>query len=138
MSQEPHININPQESSLETTLPVPRRMPSRPAENINPDFDSFGNVGPDSGFAMKIVNKYRELWTSHSRKKLISNVIVNLILFRSAHFGRAPANSDFHLVLGLLRITENNLGELTDDVLDTCSKEKMQGLHLNTLFNFLT
>ena len=38
MSQEPHININPQESSLETTLPVPRRMPSRPAENINPDF----------------------------------------------------------------------------------------------------
>ena len=95
-------------------------------------------MGPDSGFAMKIVNKYSELWSSHSRKKLISNVIVNLILFRSAHFGRAPANSDFHLVLGLLRITENNLGELTDDVLDTCSKEKMQGLHLNTLFNFLT
>ena len=138
MSQEPNINIHSQESSLETDLPVPRRMPSRPAEYVNPNFDSFGNVGPDSGFAMKIVNKYSELWSDHSRKKLISTVIVNLILYRSSHFGRAPTTKDFHLVLGLLRITQQNSGELTDDVLDVCSKEKLQGLHLNKVFNFLT
>lgn len=138
MPQEPNINIHSQESSLETDLPVPRRMPSRPAENINPNFDSFGNIGPDSGFAMKIVNKYSALWSDHSKKKLISTVIVNLILYRSSHFGRAPTTKDFHLVLGLLRITQQNSGELTDEVLDVCSKEKLQGLHLNKVFNFLT
>lgn len=138
MSQEPNINISFKESSLDTDLPVPRRMPSRPAEYVNPNFSSYGNVGPDSGFAMKIVNKNSELWSKHGRKKLISNVILNLILYRSSHFGRAPMSKDFHLVLGLLQITQNNTGELTDEVLDVCSKEKMQGLHLNKIFNFLT
>ena len=138
MPQEPNIKIHNKNSNFEIILPVPRRLPARPAETIKPDFHSFGNVGPDSGFAMKIVNKYSELWSTHPRKKLISNVIVNLILFRSAHFGRAPTTPDFHLILSLLRITEQTSGVLTDSILDTCSKEKIQGLHLNAEFNFLT
>lgn len=138
MSQEPNIKIQFQESKSETSMPVPRRMPSRPAETVKPDFEQYGNVGPDSGFAMKIVNKDNALWSSHPKKKLISTIIVNLILFRASHFGRAPTTRDFHLVLGLLRITEDNTGELTDDVLNICSKEKLQGVHLSTVFNFLT
>jgi len=138
MSQEPNIKIPFQESNSEISMPVPRRMPSRPAETVMPDYEQYGNVGPDSGFAMKIVNKDSVLWSSHPKKKLVSTIIVNLILFRAAHFGRAPTTSDFHLVLGLLRITEDNTGELTDAVLDICSKEKMQGSHLSKVFNFLT
>ena len=138
MPQEPNIKIHNKNSNFEIILPVPRRLPIRPAETIKPDFQSFGNVGPDSGFAMKIVNKNSELWATHPRKNLISNVIVNLILFRSAHFGRAPTTPDFHLILSLLRITAKTSGELTDSILDKCSKEKLQGLHLNEEFNFLT
>jgi hypothetical protein len=78
------------------------------------------------------------LWASHPRKKLITNVIVNLILYRSSHFGRAPTSADFHLVLGLLRISENSTGELTNEILDKSSKEKMQGAYLTKVFNFLT
>ena len=66
------------------------------------------------------------------------NIIVNLILFRSSHFGRAPTNADFHLILGLLRIAEKNIGELTNEVLETSSKEAMQGAHITKKFNFLT
>ena len=63
------------------SMPVPRRMPSRPAETVMPDYEQYGNVGPDSGFAMKIVNKDSVLWSSHPKKKLVSTIIVNLILF---------------------------------------------------------
>ena len=138
MSQEPNVNINYGVSSKETNLPVPRRMPSRPTEKLDPGFSTYGNVGPDSGFALKIVNKYSDLWSSHPRKKLITNIVVNLILFRSSHFGRAPTSADFHLVLGLLRISENSTGELTNEILDKSSKEKMQGACLTNVFNFLT
>ena len=111
MSQEPNIKIQFQENKSETSMPVPRRMPSRPAETVKPDFEQYGNVGPDSGFAMKIVNKDNALWSSHPKKKLISTIIVNLILFRASHFGRAPTTRDFHLVLGyseLLKIILEN------------------------------
>ena len=57
MSQEPNINIDYGVSSKETALPVPRRMPSRPAEKLDHTFTAYGNVGPDSGFDIKIVNK---------------------------------------------------------------------------------
>ncbi len=138
MSQEPNINTDSVVNLKKTSLPVPRRMPVRPAENIHPNSDSYGNVGPDSGFAIKIVNKYSELWGFHPRKKLITKIIVNLILFRASYFGRAPTAADLHLVLGLLRVSENNSGELSSTVLDRSSKESMQGLHLTKVFNFLT
>ena len=51
---------------------------------------------------------------------------------------RAPTSADFHLVLGLLRISENSTGELTNEILDKSSKEKMQGAYLTKVFNFLT
>ena len=37
MSQEPNIKIQFQENNSETSMPVPRRMPSRQAETIKPD-----------------------------------------------------------------------------------------------------
>ena len=81
MSQEPNVNINYGVSSKETNLPVPRRMPSRPAEKLDPGFSTYGNVGPDSGFALKIVNKYSDLWSSHPRKKLIVTLDPMISLF---------------------------------------------------------
>ena len=34
---------------------------------------------------------------------------------RAAHFGRAPTVYDLHHILGILRITENSLGDLSED-----------------------
>ncbi len=139
MPQEPNIDISKIESKKEISMPVPRRTGRRPAENINPSSDEvFGNTGPDSGFALKIVNKYKNIWETHPRKKLISSVVTNLIIYRASNYGRAPTVSDLHLVLGLLRISENSIGELNDEVLDKCSEEEPKGLYLIELFNFLS
>ena len=73
-----------------------------------------------------------------SRKKLISSVVTNLIIYRASNYGRAPTVSDLHLVLGLLRISENSIGELNDEVLDKCAEEDTKGLYLIELFNFLS
>ena len=139
MPQEPNIDISKIESKKEISMPVPRRTGRRPAENINPSSDEvFGNTGPDSGFALKIVNKYKNIWEMHPRKKLISSVVTNLIIYRASNYGRAPTVSDLHLVLGLLRISENSIGELNDEVLDKCAEEEPKGLYLVELFNFLS
>ena len=139
MPQEPNIDISKIESKKEVSMPVPRRTGRRPAENINPSSDEvFGNTGPDSGFALKIVNKYKNIWETHPRKKLISSVVTNLIIYRASNYGRAPTVSDLHLVLGLLRISENSIGELNDEVLDKCAEEEPTGLYLIELFNFLS
>ena len=139
MPQEPNIDISKIESKKEISMPVPRRTGRRPAENINPTSDEvFGNTGPDSGFALKIVNKYKNIWEMHPRKKLISSVVTNLIIYRASNYGRAPTVSDLHLVLGLLRISENSTGELNDEVLDKCAEEDTKGLYLIELFNFLS
>ena len=139
MPQEPNIDISKIESKKEISMPVPRRTGRRPAENINPNSDEvFGNTGPDSGFALKIVNKYKNIWEMHPRKKLISSVVTNLIIYRASNYGRAPTVSDLHLVLGLLRISENSIGELNDEVLDKCAEEDTKGLYLIELFNFLS
>ena len=139
MPQEPNIDISKIESRKEISMPVPRRTGRRPAENINPSSDEvFGNTGPDSGFALKIVNKYKNIWVMHPRKKLISSVVTNLIIYRASNYGRAPTVSDLHLVLGLLRISENSIGELNDEVLDKCAEEDTKGLYLIELFNFLS
>ncbi len=139
MPQEPDIDISKIEIKKELPMPVPRRSEKRPAENINPNSDEvFGNTGPDTGFALKIVSSYKNIWDTHPRNKLITSVITNLIIYRASHFGRAPTISDLHLVLGLLRVSEISIGELNDEVLDKCVRDNPKGLHLIELFNFLS
>jgi len=139
MPQEPDIDISKIEIKKELPMPVPRRSEKRPAENINPNSDEvFGNTGPDTGFALKIVISYKNIWDTHPRNKLITSVITNLIIYRASHFGRAPTISDLHLVLGLLRVSEISIGELNDEVLDKCVRDNPKGLHLIELFNFLS
>ena len=139
MSQEPNIDTSKTPTKADLPMPVPRRLSNRPAENINPNSEEvFGNTGPDSGFALKIVNKYENIWEEHPRKKLITSIVTNLMIYRSSSFGRAPTVSDFHLILGLLRISNKNHGELTKEVLDECSKDKIKGIHLTEKFNFLS
>ena len=139
MPQEPDIDISKIEIKKELPMPVPRRSEKRPAVNINPNSDEvFGNTGPDTGFALKIVSSYKNIWDTHPRNKLITSVITNLIIYRASHFGRAPTISDLHLVLGLLRVSEISIGELNDEVLDKCVRDNPKGLHLIELFNFLS
>ncbi len=137
MPQEPNINLDKIKRINDPVMPVPRKNSKRLAENLDPnDKEVFGSTGPDSGFAIKIVNKYKTLWSTHPKNKLISSIVTNIMINRAAHFGRAPTVYDFHHVLGILRITENSLGELTEDLLNKCSKEKNKGSNLLSIFNF--
>ena len=137
MPQEPNINLDKNKRVNEPLLPVPRRSAKRLAEKLDPNNEEvYGSTGPDSGFAIKIVNKYKFLWKNHPRHKLVTTIITNLIISRAAHFGRAPTVYDFHHVLGLLRISENSLGDLTEELLIKCSKEKIKGQYLLSIINF--
>ena len=137
MPQEPNINLDKIKRINDPVMPVPRKNSKRLAENLDPnDKEVFGSTGPDSGFAIKIVNKYKTLWGNHPRNKLVSSIVTNLMINRAAHFGRAPTVYDLHHILGILRITENSLGDLSEELLIKCSKEKNKGTHLLSIFNF--
>ena len=101
MPQEPNINLDKIKRINDPVMPVPRKNSKRLAENLDPnDKEVFGSTGPDSGFALKIVNKYKTLWSNHPRNKLVSSIVTNLMIHRAAHFGRAPtAVSYTHLTL---------------------------------------
>ena len=71
MPQEPNINLDKIKRINDPVMPVPRKNSKRLAENLDPnDKEVFGSTGPDSGFALKIVNKYKTLWGNHPRNKL--------------------------------------------------------------------
>ena len=136
MSQEPKINLDNAKRINEPSLPVPRRS-KRYNEKLDPkNHEIFGSTGPDSGFALKIVNKYKTLWQQHPRQKLVTSIVTNLMISRASHFGRAPTVYDFHHILGILRITENNLGDLSEDLLNKCAKDKIKGQSLLSIINF--
>ena len=136
MSQEPNINLDNVKRINEPSLPVPRRS-NRYNEKLEPqNQEIFGSTGPDSGFALKIVNKYKTLSQHHPRQKLVTSIVTNLMMSRASHFGRAPTIYDFHHILGILRITEDNLGDLTDDLLNKCAKDKIKGQSLISIINF--
>ena len=93
MSQEPKINLDNAKRINEPSLPVPRRS-KRYNEKLDPkNQEIFGSTGPDSGFALKIVNKYKTLWQQHPRQKLVTSIVTNLMINRASHFGRAPTIS---------------------------------------------
>ena len=70
MSQEPKINLDNAKRINEPSLPVPRRS-KRYNEKLDPkNQEIFGSTGPDIGFALKIVNKYKTLWQQHQGKNL--------------------------------------------------------------------
>ena len=84
---------------------------------------------------MKLIKKYEHFWSFHHKKKLITKIISNLVIYQASLAGRGPTKSDIEKVLKVLEISEDSLGLLTKDNLLIAGKETIKGLHLSELFS---
>ena len=73
--------------------------------------------------------------SSHHKKKLISKIISNLVIYQASLAGRGPTKTDIEKVLKVLEISETSLGLLTKDSLLIAGNETIKGLHLSELFS---
>ena len=136
MSQQPNINDSNYKLQTLSDLPVPRSQGEQNSSSTlkHPYEVVFSIPSPDSGYALKLIKKYEHLWSSHHKKKLISKIISNLVIYQASLVGRGPAKSDIEKVLKVLEINETSLGLLNKDNLLIAGKETIKGLHLSELF----
>ena len=136
MSQQPNINDSNYKLQTLSDLPVPRSQGEQNSSSTlkHPYEVVFSIPSPDSGYALKLIKKYEHLWSSHHKKKLISKIISNLVIYQASLAGRGPTKSDIERVIEVLQISENSLGLLNKENLQLASKEMIKGMHLSELF----
>ena len=137
MSQQPNIDESNYKLQTLSDLPVPRSQGKKDLSSQlkHPYELVFSIPSPDSGYALKLIKKYEHFWSSHNKKKLISKIISNLVIYQASLVGRGPTRSDLEKVLKVLEINETSLGLLTKDNLLIAGKETIKGLHLSELFS---
>jgi len=137
VSQQPNLEETNYKLQTLSDLPVPRSQGKKdPNSSLkHPYEEAFSIPSPDSGYALKLLKKYEHLWNAHYKKKLISKIISNLVIYQASLAGRGPTKSDIEKVLKVLKISENSLGFLTKENLLIAGKETIKGLHLSELFS---
>ena len=137
MSQQPNLEETNYKLQTLSDLPVPRSQGKNDSNSLlkHPFEEVFSIPSPDSGYALKLIKKYEHLWSSHHKKKLISKIISNLVIYQASLAGRGPTKTDIEKVLKVLEISETSLGLLTKDNLLIAGKETIKGLHLSELFS---
>ena len=104
MSQQPNINDSNYKLQTLSDLPVPRSQGEQNSSSTlkHPYEVVFSIPSPDSGYALKLIKKYEHLWSSHHKKKLISKIISNLVIYQASLVGRGPTKSDIEKVYELM------------------------------------
>jgi len=137
VSQQPNIEETNYKLQTLSDLPVPRSQGKKDSNSLlkHPYEEAFSIPSPDSGYALKLIKKYEHLWSSHHKRKLITKIVSNLVIYQASLAGRGPTKSDIEKVLKVLEISETSLGLLTKDNLLIAGKETIKGLHLSELFS---
>ena len=137
MSQQPNIKKTNYKLQTLSDLPVPRSQGKKESNSLlkHPFEEVFSIPSPDSGYALKLIKKYEHFWSSHYKKKLISKIISNLVIYLASLAGRGPTKTDIEKVLKVLKINETSLGLLTKNNLLIAGKETIKGFHLSELFS---
>jgi len=137
VSQQPNIEETNYKLQTLSDLPVPRSQGKKEANSLlkHPFEEVFSIPSPDSGYALKLIKKYEHFWSSHYKKKLISKIISNLVIYQASLAGRGPTKTDIEKVLKVLKINETSLGLLTKNNLLIAGKETIKGFHLSELFS---
>jgi len=137
VSQQPNIEETNYKLQTLSDLPVPRSQGEKDSSSSlkHPYEEVFSIPSPDSGYALKLIKKYEHFWSTHHKKKLISKIISNLVIYQASLVGRGPTKSDIEKVLNVLEINETSLGLLTNENLLIAGKETIKGLHLSELFS---
>src|SRR5690606_39494895 len=102
MAQQPHALLSPSDRPRRSLQPPASRgwradKPGVPAAPDDSDrFGPYRNVGPDPGWAVKVVRHF-DLPDDHG----LEEVVVGLVMARAAALGRAAVRGDVEAVLAL-------------------------------------
>ena len=114
MAQQPNVEIAPEQMPTPGLEPSPARRdkPIRPGlimtPEDKPEGPAYGNPGPDTGFALRII-EYAGVADGDDR---LRQVLAALMGARAAHFGRAPTHGDLQVALHLVGLDGEKRDEL--------------------------
>ena len=107
MGQQPNIEIGLHELPREDLgTAAPRRWrPDRPgvvsAPQHVPHGADFGQPGPDSGFALRLISA-----AGAGGEPGLDELLVPLVLARASRFGRAPSTQDVEVALAIVGLDD--------------------------------
>ncbi len=110
MGQQPNIEIDPRDLPRRSAAPGVARSwrPSRPGELNSPEEvpsgGPFGVIGPDSGYALKLVGEHQLALLPGEHHHDVAAAVAAIASARAARLGRAPIADDVAvgmIVLGL-------------------------------------
>lgn len=133
MAQQPNVELTPGDLPKAVLEPAPARRQRIPRPGVitapaeKPSGPGFGTPGPDTGWALRIINR-SDIPEDHPT---LRRLLAALMGARAAHFGRAPIYEDLQVALELV-----GLGDRRSDELDArrrhwmaaTSHEKSPGL----------
>lgn len=109
MGQQPNIELDESDLPRPTPQPAPARRwrPTKPglitAPSENPSGGYFGKIGPDPGWAIRIVNGY----PLPDPDPDLKSIVIGLTMARAATLGRAAVREDVEVALILCGYGEN-------------------------------
>ncbi len=133
MAQQPNIELRPADKPRGVLRPGPARRwrPSlRPGMITSPEQmpsgEGFGTPGPDTGWALKLIDRADIPESSLALDKLLTA----LMSARAASFGRAPTHEDLEVALTLCGLGEalpEHLADRRERWVTAVSHEKPPG-----------
>ena len=115
MAQQPNVLLTDSDRPRRSLQPPASRgwraaKPGVPVAPDDPDrFGPYGVVGPDPGWAVKVVRR-SELPEGHG----VEQVVVGLVMARTASLGRAAVASDVDAALAILGYYEGAPSEVVE------------------------
>ncbi len=108
MGQQPNIELEISDLPRPKAAPSPARRwkPQRPGEMNTPAEvpwgGAFGTTGPDTGYAMRLVQQRDIPHVEGEDHHSVQIAIVTLAGARASHYGRAPIGQDVDVAMTLL------------------------------------
>lgn len=115
MGQQPQYEIEPEDRPREVAQPAPPRRwkAGRPGDlhrpSDVPSSSGFGNPGPDSGYALRLIGATDLPLAPDERRAEVETTVMHLMVARASHHGRAPSQGDLQFATMLLGLSPNDV-----------------------------
>lgn len=114
MAQQPNVELSPGDLPKAVLEPAPARRQRIPRPGVitapdeKPSGPGFGNPGPDTGWALRIIGQTDLPEDTPALRKLLAA----LMGARAAYFGRAPIHEDLEVSLALVGLGDRRSEDL--------------------------
>lgn len=115
MGQQPQFEFELQDRPRRVAEPAPPRRwrAARPGDLQRPEdvpsAPGFGNPGPDSGYALKLISMADLPLEPDERRREVETTLMHLMVARAAAHGKAPSKADLQFATMLLGLAPEDL-----------------------------